>query len=171
MEPLSEIKEIIRRIAGKQHQMVFTAKVVDVDGETCTVELEETLKLTDVRLRAVINGENSKILVTPKTNSYVLVADLAGDLSQLAVIGYSEVEKIEVDADNKIIFNGGDNKGLVKVAEMVNWMQKVYNDLAELSTLLSTSEVAGNGAPLAISFTPSTPSPSIDNFQNDKIIH
>ena len=120
MEPLSEIKENIRKIAGKQRQMVFTAKVVSVDGDTCTVELEDTLKLTDVRLRAVINGENSKILVTPKNNSYVLVADLTGDLSQLAVIGYSEVEKIEVDANDKIIFNGGKNGGLVEIQELTD---------------------------------------------------
>lgn len=125
MEPLSEIKENIRKIAGKQRQMVFTAKVVSVDGDTCTVELEDTLKLTDVRLRAVINGENSKILVTPKNNSYVLVADLTGDLSQLAVIGYSEVEKIEVDANDKIIFNGGKNGGLVEIQELTNQLNEL----------------------------------------------
>ncbi len=62
MDPLSEIREKIKRIAnGNGSFTCFTAKVVSVDGETCDVELDG-MKLTDVRLRAVVNGENSKIL-------------------------------------------------------------------------------------------------------------
>lgn len=171
MDPLSEIREKIKRIAnGNGSCTCFTAKVTSLDGETCDVELEG-MKLTDVRLRAVMNGEDSKILVTPKIGSHVLVVDLSGNLSQLAVVGYSEVEKIEIDATDKIIFNGGNNKGLVKVEEMVSWMQKVYNDMQTLTGLLLSSPVAGNGAALAISFTPSTPSPIIDDFQNKDITH
>ena len=171
MDPLSEIRKSIKGMSSKGGSFAcFTAKVLRVNGDTCDVELEG-MKLTDVRLRAVVNGENSKILVTPKTESYVLVADLSGDLSQLAVIGFSEVEKIEIDANDKIIFNGGNNKGLVKVEPMVNWMQKVYNDLQTLIGLLQDSLVAGNNAPLAITFTPTTPSPAIDDFQNKDITH
>jgi hypothetical protein len=171
MDPLSEIREKIKRIAnGNGSFTCFTAKVTSVDGETCDVELEG-MKLTDVRLRAVMNGEDSKILVTPKIGSHVLVVDLSGNLSQLAVVGYSEVEKIEIDATDHIILNGGNNKGLVKVEPMVKWMQKVYNDLQTLIGLLQNSLVAGNNAPLAITFTPTTPSPAIDDFQNKDITH
>lgn len=171
MDPLSEIKKSIKGMLSKNGSFAcFTAKVKSVNGETCEVELDG-MKLTDVRLRAVVNGENSKILVTPKTDSYVLVADMSGDLSQLAVIGFSEVDKIEIDATDKIIFNGGNNKGLVKVEPMVKWMQKVYNDLQTLIGLLRNSSVAGNNAPLAITFTPTTPSPAIDDFQNKDITH
>ena len=71
MDPLSEIREKIKRIAnGNGSFTCFTAKVTSVDGETCDVELEG-MKLTDVRLRAVMNGEDSKILVTPKIGSHV----------------------------------------------------------------------------------------------------
>lgn len=172
MNPLSEIKESIQKMASKGGAgIVFNAKVKSVQGDTtCTVELDG-LTVSDVRLRAVVNGETSKILVTPKTGSHVLVADLSGDLSQLAVVGYSEVEKIEVDANDEIVFNGGENKGLVKVESMVDWMQKVYNDLQTLVGLLSSSAVAGNGANLAITFSPTTPSPNIDDFQNKDVKH
>ena len=115
----------------------FTAKVKSVNGETCTVELEG-ITLTDVRLRAVVNGENSKILVTPKTDSYVLVVDLAGDLSQLAVVGYSEVEKIEVDTD-KIIFNGGNNNGLVKIEELKRNLNSLKNYVEAMASAVSTA--------------------------------
>lgn len=140
MDPLSEIKESIKKMTSKGGAgIVFTAKVKSVDGETCNVELEG-ITLTDVRLRAVVNGENSKILVTPKTDSYVLVVDLAGNLSQLAVVGYSEVEKIEVDTD-KIIFNGGNNNGLVKIEELTNKLNELSRAIA-----LHTHPVSGSAA-------------------------
>lgn len=139
MDPLSEIREKIKRIAnGNGSFTCFTAKVTSVDGETCDVELEG-MKLTDVRLRAVMNGEDSKILVTPKIGSHVLVVDLSGNLSQLAVVGYSEVEKIEIDATDKIIFNGGNNKGLIQI-------EKLTQKLNELVIAINahTHPVSGN---------------------------
>jgi len=172
MDPLSEIRKSIRSMSsGDGSASIFTAKVLSTDGDTCCVDVEG-LVVSDVRLRAVVNGEESGILVTPKTDSYVTVADLSGGrLTRCVLIGYSEAEKIEVNADDKIIFNGGENHGLVKVEEMVNWMRKVYNDLQTLTTLLSGSAVVGNGEPLGITFTPTTPSPDIDNFQNKDITH
>ncbi len=138
MDTLSEIKESIKKIASTGGMFrAFTAKVKSVNGKTCTVELEG-LTLTDVRLRAVVNGENSKILVTPKTDSCVLVVDLAGDLSQLAVVGYSEVEKIEVDTD-KIIFNGGNNNGLVKIEELKRNLNSLKNYVEAMASAVSTA--------------------------------
>lgn len=139
MDPLSEIREKIKRIAkGNSSIACFTAKVKTVNGDTCDVELEG-MKLTDVRLRAVVNGEDSKILVTPKIGSHVLVVDLSGNLSQLAVVGYSEVEKIEIDATDKIIFNGGNNKGLIQI-------EKLTQKLNELVIAINahTHPVSGN---------------------------
>lgn len=127
MDPLSEIRKSIKGMSSKGGKFAcFTAKVLRVNGDTCDVELEG-MKLTDVRLRAVVNGENSKILVTPKTDSYVLVADMSGDLSQLAVIGFSEVEKIEIDANDKIIFNGGHNEGLIQIGKLTQKLNELVN--------------------------------------------
>ena len=164
MDNLSSIRNSIRNmVGGTKGQSLFTAKVLSTDGETCCVDADG-LVLSDVQLRAVVNGEESGILITPKTGSYVTVADLSGDWTRMVVVGFSEVEKIEVNADDKIIFNGGQNKGLVKVEKMVDWMQKVYNDLQTLTVLLSSSPVVGNGAPLGIVFTQTTPSPVIDTI-------
>lgn len=145
MDPLSEIREKIKRIAnGNGSFTCFTAKVTSVDGETCDVELEG-MKLTDVRLRAVMNGEDSKILVTPKIGSHVLVVDLSGNLSQLAVVGYSEVEKIEINATDKIIFNGGNNKGLIQI-------EKLTQKLNELVIAINahTHPVSGNATGMMV---------------------
>ena len=170
MNPLSEIKESIQKMASKGGAgIVFTAKVKSVERDTtCTVDLDG-LTVSDVRLRAVVNGETSKILVTPKTGSHVLVADLSGDLSQLAVVGYSEVEKIEVDADN-IVFNGGDNKGLIKIEKLT---QKL-NDLVRTFNN-HTHQVNTTGGPTAQSGTTAIPSPASEFdksfYEDTKITH
>lgn len=178
MDPLSEIKESIKKIASTGGMFrAFTAKVKSVNGETCNVELEG-ITLTDVRLRAVVNGENSKILVTPKTDSYVLVVDLAGNLSQLAVVGYSEVEKIEVDTD-KIIFNGGNNNGLVKIEELKRNLDTLKNYIMALQSavsdgLASVGEgTAANGATgkEAFNFAMTGRSINFEDMENAKITH
>ena len=58
------------------------------------------------------------MLLTPKIGSFVLVADLSGgDLSDMAVVMFSEVEKI--------IINGGNNGGLVKINDLVNQLKMI----------------------------------------------
>lgn len=55
---------------------------VKVGGETCSIEVGY-LRLTDVRLLSVMNGEQSKLLVTPKDGSYVTAIDLSGEMREL----------------------------------------------------------------------------------------
>jgi hypothetical protein len=178
MDVLSKIAESIKSIArtdGLRQSVLFSAKVEKVEGETCTVTIDG-LTVTNVRLRAVINNNAEQLLIQPRVGSYVLAADL-GELRQLVVIAYSEIDKIHIkigsttmDIDNNgVMFNGGELKGLVKVDAMVEWMSKLHSDLTTLQTLLSTSPVAGNGAPLAIAFSPTTPAPQTDSFENKKI--
>lgn len=127
MDDLSKIKRSIRRIAGGGSRWCFTAKVKSVDGEVCSVETEG-LTLTDVRLRAVVNGEESKMLVTPKTESYVTVLDVRGDMRELLVVAVSEVEKVEVTAE-EVIFNGGNNGGLINIEKLTKKLNALANDL------------------------------------------
>lgn len=120
MDNISSIKKSIQKIASEKRgdSAVFTAMLKDVNGETCTIELDG-LELSDVRLRAVVNGENSKILITPKKDSFVLCTDLSGgNLTDIAVVGFSEVEKIDIDVEDTIIINGGKNNGLIKIEQL-----------------------------------------------------
>ena len=71
---------------------------------------------------------------------------------------------------NGFTFNDG-TVGAVCADKLVEWMSKVYSDLQTLITLLSTSPVAGNGAPLGVVFTPSTPSPNLADFTDDAFKH
>lgn len=138
MNTLSEIKNSIRSIASgvPVTTSLFTAKVKRVSGETCTVEVEG-VELSDVRLRAVINGNDSKLLITPKVGSYVLLADMSGNMSRLVVLNYSEIEKIEINSDGNIVLNGGENMGIVKIEKLVQRLNKIENKIGELMDVLN----------------------------------
>jgi hypothetical protein len=171
MDSLSEIRESIRNMAaGTGGARIFTAKVMGTDGDTCCVDIDG-LVVSDVRLRAVVNGEESGILVTPKTDSYVTVADMSGNLTRLVVVGFSEVEKIEVNADDKIIFNGGENHGLVKIEELKNNLDTLKNYVEAMKAAVSAglsaigAGTAANGATGKTTFESSMVSQSI-NFED-----
>lgn len=149
-------------VGGTKGQSLFTAKVLSTDGETCCVDIDG-LVLSDVQLRAVVNGEESGILITPKTGSYVTVADLSGDLTRIVVVGFSEVEKISIDAETDIVINGGGYGGLIKIEDLVDELNRL------VQTFNSHTHVVPNGtsnAPstLASSFSTST-------LENTKIRH
>ena len=132
MDSLSEIRESIRNMAaGTGGARIFTAKVMGTDGDTCCVDIDG-LVVSDVRLRAVVNGEESGILVTPKTGSYVTVADLSGNLTRLVVVGFSEVEKIKI--------NGGQNGGLVNIGELVDRLNYIENKIGDLMDVFNNWE-------------------------------
>jgi len=126
MDDIGKIKNSIRKLSGATQGIVFTAQVKSVEGETCTIALGNT-SLSDVRLRAVINGNAEKLYIKPKKDSFILVIDLSnGNYRDLVAITYSEVETInikisettiDIDKDG-VVFNGGKLNGLVKIDEL-----------------------------------------------------
>lgn len=79
----------------KREVFCFAATVVAVDkvNGVCTINDGE-LELTDVRLSAIIDGNDQKCFVFPKAGSSVLIEPINEDLKQLYVSKYSEVESI-----------------------------------------------------------------------------
>ena len=91
------------------------------------------------------------------------VADLSGDLTRIVVVGFSEVEKISIDAETDIVINGGGYGGLIKIEDLVDELNRL------VQTFNSHTHVVPNGtsnAPstLASSFSTST-------LENTKIRH
>ena len=109
---------------------LILAKVKNVDGQTCTVTIDD-LELADVRLRAVVNDEESGIVITPTVGSFVMITDLSnGDKRDWAVVMYSEIDKIEI--------NGGKNGGLIKIEDLVSRLNAIEDDINNLKTALSS---------------------------------
>lgn len=146
MNPLSEIRKSIKGMASGNGGL-FTAKVLSTDGEKCCVDIDG-LVVSDVQLRAVVNGEESGILITPKIGSYVTVADLSGDLTRIVVVGFSEVEKIEI--------NGGRLGGLVNIEELVNRLNYIENKIGDLMDVFNNWKptLQDGGAALKAMVTP-----------------
>lgn len=145
MDIYGQIAQTIKKMGAAHGVILFSADVKRVDGDTCTLIIG-SLELTDVRLRAVVNSENDKIVVTPKTGSRVLAADMSGgSYRDLVVLSYSEVEKVEVvieqttctiDKDG-IVMNGGNKGGLVNIDDLVAHINAIEDDINNLKTALS----------------------------------
>ncbi|MDR3327093.1 MAG: hypothetical protein LBT04_03025 [Prevotellaceae bacterium] len=164
-----QIREGIRALAGKRTPTILgIVSDIDEQNRTCTIT-DDNVPYYDVRLQCITAGK-SGIVVIPADQSQALMLEIEGS-GEWALIMCEKVNKVLIDAENEIIINGGDNGGLVKVEKMVEWMQKVYNDLNTLKTQLSTFTVAGNGAPLGMVFNPTTPSPQATTFENDRVKH
>lgn len=171
MGRVQDIKEAIRQIVGNRggNGLFLVGEVKSVNGESCTVEVAG-LELDEVRLTAVNDGADDKLVVTPKVGSMVLLADLSGGmLRDLMVVGNTEIEKMEATCE-QITLNGGDNGGLVNIEQLKQWMQNVEADMQTLKELLFASPIAGNGATAAIQFNPQTKSVASD-IEDTKITH
>lgn len=174
----TEIKSKIRGMNGKHTPLLLTGKVESVDGETCTVTVGE-LKLTDVRLRSVVNGKDSKLLITPEADSYVTLIDLSGELRDLMVIGYSEIKSIDIEGsgdinincNGTITFNGGDNNGLVNIKELTNKLNKLVQKFNGHTHSVSTAgtAVAQEGTAAPVTSQASTFNKS--DYEDTKIKH
>ena len=179
---MSKLAQAIEAAMGQfadkaQVRQVLVGTAKDVTDTTCTVERENAPTLHNVRLNAIDDELQSYVTVVPAVDSEVLVAIIENLKTEAVVIQSSEVQKVIIKIDEHtltmdkdgFIFNGGNQNGLVKIADMVNWMGKVYQDLTVLQTQLSTHVVAGNGAPLGLVFNPATPQPVQETFENTKI--
>lgn len=156
MSVYSEIREKLEGFkasgGGANIGGLMIAEVKSVEGDTCTIAVDDDLDLSDVRLRVVgDDNTSSKMLLTPKIGSFVLVADLSGgDLSDMAVIMFSEV--------TDVMFNGGNNGGLINIESLtakinnlvgsVNSLVNAFNSHTHtVSTTGSATAQSGTAAP------------------------
>lgn len=138
MDTYAEIARAIKAMTGGNGgTALFTAEVKSVEGETCTVLIGE-LEVPDVLLTPADEGADGKLVITPKVGGQVTVADLSGgELRQLAVVHWGEVEKISLTADS-IELNGGDNGGLVKIEALTDKMNNIEKDINKLKQAFTT---------------------------------
>lgn len=96
MDKVSKIKEQLRQNVGVNLNLPIQAEVVSVEGKTCTVKLITGLQLTNVKLLVTDNDANDHVLILPKVGSKVLMISLTGDLSNLTVIKFNEIDKVSI---------------------------------------------------------------------------
>lgn len=155
-----KIQSAIKELGKADKYEIYTGEVdsVDEDNQTCNVLLAEELLVYDVRL-CVAMGSDKAMFVLPKKGSTIVIAQMDGGVD-FCLVQASEIDKLwckvedmtfEMTKDGQV-FNGGDNKGLVKVKELtdkINALEKDINKLKQiLQTILATPvNEPGNGAP------------------------
>lgn len=173
MDKYAKLAELLKGLNPSPTTLI-TVEVVSVEGDTCTVDVDG-LPVDGVFLRPTTAGE-SKILLTPKVGSFVLVGSLSGDLKQLVVLAADELQKVELisenislllDVESGIIsvkngdnerlaidvasgattFNGGELGGLVILQKLVDNLTSI-KDFAEAinSALPSAFSAIGSGS-------------------------
>lgn len=148
---MTAIEEFIRKTVLRFVKMQsFEAEVVSVDKlkDTIVVKPAEGDNIPDVKLKAIISTNTKKIVLYPAVGSFVTVTLLRNSDVDYYVSQYSEVEETIINCDN-IVINGGDNHGLVKIADLVTRMnlieQKVNDVVSKFNAHTHTGVTAGGG--------------------------
>lgn len=141
MDKYAKLKEMLRTVCGAEGKgggVLFQAEVVSVTGDCCRVRIGG-LELSDVRLKAVADGQTEGVLlVVPEVGSRVLVGSLTGDFRDLAVVG---IERFE-----QLLLGGNGFGGMVKVTELVKQLNAVEKDINDLrSAIAKWGPATGDG--------------------------
>ena len=148
MDDIHKIKDCLRELAGGAPIETEVAKVLSVDGAVCKVSrVRDGMVIDRVRLNAISTADKG-IVVTPKTGTYVLVSRL-GEVNWFVTL-CGEVEKISIDTETKIVFNGGHFGGLVRIGDLIdelNSLVEIFNThthpVSNGNTSAPTSQASG----------------------------
>lgn len=144
MADLTEIKKKIIEIVGANANLPIKGIVKTIDVNSCSVEINDDLIVTDVKLKATLNESENYFQVVPKVGSKVLIISLTGDLDNLSIIKVDEVERFEFKQEGlEFLLDSSDKKVMIKNGEV-----SLIDVFTNLSTLLKQFKV----------FTPSGPS-------------
>lgn len=136
MDKYKKLIAALQNIAPVPMVPLLPVQVKAITGESCTVEFGD-LELTDVRLKATINGADNSLLLLPKVGSTVLVGSLTGDLKDLAVLKIDELQKINYVQDGlQLTVDATDNKVSVS-----NEQVSLYSLMQQLVDLLKAFKV------------------------------
>lgn len=170
-----------------------TIESVDEKTRTCTVAIEG-VTFDEVMLYAVADDKLKGFCFVPKADSTVLVSRIAGS-NMMFVAMFSEVDKVlltvgdkveltitgdkvELKAD-EIVFNGGENKGLVKVEQLQKNLDSLKTYVEAIHAALPSAFSAvgaamqANGASGGAAYTCAMAGKSVvlENMENQKIKH
>ena len=161
MDDIHKIKDCLRELAGGAPIETEVAKVLSVDGAVCKVSrVRDGMVIDRVRLNAISTADKG-IVVTPKTGTYVLVSRL-GEVNWFVTL-CGEVEKITIDAETKIVINGGHLGGLVRIGVLIEELNRL------VETFNTHTHSVPNGTSLAP--TPQASGFSSETLEDDNITH
>ena len=120
--------------------------VSKIEGNTCEVTREDLPPLLDVRLNAVQGAFENCLNIMPKIGSQVLCLEVEGEPSETCIVGYTEIDSIEVKIDGAIVKIA---KGRLQVKNNLADLKQILTEwLSELkAAVVQTPAGTGNFAP------------------------
>jgi hypothetical protein len=151
---IKQIREGIAELGKSDAYEIYTGNVdsVDADTKTCKVLINDDLIQPDVRLRMATEGDVG-MWILPKKGSYCAIAKMDGG-TDYCLIQCSEIDKLYVKIGDMsfemtkdgVVFNGGNNKGMVLTDKAVERWNKLEDDVNQLKRILSAwTPVAQDG--------------------------
>lgn len=137
MTPERRLADNIKRL-NPTSMWLTQGEVVAVEDLTCTVKIGDA-EIEGVRLRASLTGRDRQILTVPKVGSCVTLGCLTADLNNLVVLQVDEIEKI--------IVNGGELGGLIKIQELTDKINALVEAFNSHTHLLPTGAVITSAGP------------------------
>lgn len=156
--------------------IVVDASILSVDkiAMTCDVELPNGMVIYDVMLKSM-RGESGTVVCFPTIGSSVHLLDCGG---AWLVIGVEQLEELRIDASEQVVFNGGENKGMVKLTELVSRLNALEEALLDLQqkhdTHTHTTSCTAGGAVVpatTVITTKSVTKTKESDIENPKIKH
>lgn len=140
---MDELQKAINTIIDKRLNNVLSIPVqlatvtsVDKDKCSCDVKLSNDVEIKDVNLRSVLDDNKKGFVVFPKVNSIVLIGTIENMENNGFILMCSEITDVTIDA--KIVINEGNNKGMVKLPELVQQVNKLENKVNEILSWTAT---------------------------------
>jgi len=185
-----EISRMLENLIKKSGTQAFIiegiVKEIDKDNNTCEVEpLDGGAEYLDVRLSPLTGTKDKGLILYPKKDSNVQILKITE--TESIILATQEIEsfglfvgqsfKMEVDKDGNLLYNGGDNGGLIIVDKLKEQVDKNSDILQTILTVLQTPiNETGNGAPSSFqqalnAATQGKQVANLSSITNDKIKH
>lgn len=179
------LKEAIDREIEERIVFIKLCQVKDIDEaeRTCTCSpVNGDADILEVRLQASMNSEKGFVLF-PKKDSFVYVG-FFNKHSGIVVLT-DEIDKAEITIQNTtmvmdqdgVVFNGGDNKGMVILDKIIDRYNKIENDINSLKQVLSGWTPVPNDGGAALKLAAATwygqqlQTTNASQIENDKVKH
>ncbi len=129
------IRSIVNPLIKSQ---LITGKVTQFFPEdyTCEIEFDKRLKLDQVKIKSVLNSEESGIYIKPKIGSIVVVGLIDNKLENIFIACFSEIDEIYFKSP-LIKLNGDELGGIVKSEKVASEDKKIIDEINKLKQILS----------------------------------
>jgi hypothetical protein len=167
--------------------MAYDVVSIDKENATCVIKESDGDNIEDVRLKSVVDDSNIGLVVFPKVGSSVIAQKIMNDEQNLFIAKINEIDSIKISIKDKfeaelkdsgdLVFNSGDNKGLVihdKAKQNFDSLKTYIDALEGAAGLIATALdglVPGTSVAYNAASEPAKAACQLIDMQNEKIKH